>query len=117
VSPTSLRGPRTELQVRTPDDVLHLQWTHAVIASDWAPRDPALCWIWELAHAVTDFCDLDALSLNAFRVQVRYRLKAVGLPTHAVDGMYPADDLICQALNDPAACLRVYPLRSLAAAS
>lgn len=117
MSPTSLRQARTEVQVRTPDDVLQLQWTHAVVARDWAPRDPSVSCVWEIVHAVTDFCGLEALSLNALRIQVRYRLEASGLPTRAVDGVYPADEVICQALNDPACALAVYSRRSWAAGS
>ncbi|MGC4940774.1 hypothetical protein [Kribbella sp. DT2] len=117
MSPTSVRPARTEVQVRTPDDVLHLQWTHAVVARDWAPRQPTVNCVWEIVHAVTSALDLEALLLNALRVQVRYRLAAAGLPTQAVDGACPADELICQALNDPAGSLALYPLRSWAAAS
>lgn len=117
MSPTSLCLARTEVQVRTPDDVLHLQWTHLVVANDWPPRDPSACYVWEIVHAVTSALDLEALSLNALRVQVRYRLRASGLPTRPVDGVHPADKVICQALNDPAGCLALYPLRSWAAAS
>lgn len=117
MSPTSLRRARPEVQLRTPDDVLHLQWSHGVATRGFPPEDCVWSWLWDIVSAVTTALDQEALPLNALRVQVRYRLEASGLPTRGVDGVYPSDELICQALSDPSCCLAVYPLRTWVAAS